>query len=145
MPFLRSGLLILFLCTGFMLHAQPKKLKLEGTKCRLVSISDPGEFYSTYTFTDEDLQALHAAGLKHTLIDKISQHHTESTWPAKLGSLDERIEHPEILKAYVVYKVAEINNMVILVAPAKYNSTQPEGWALTEDVFFVLSKAGVNL
>lgn len=145
MPNLRSTILMLFICSGLIAQAQPKQVKLKGHKCPSIAISDPGEFYSTYNFSDNDLHALDSAGLKNTVIDNIIAHHTETSWPGKLASLDERIANPDILKSYVVYKVAEINNMVVVLVPAKYNSDKPEGWALTEDVYFILSKAGVNL
>lgn len=138
----RLGLSILFLLlfTGTVLQAQSKKYKIDGRKCARTEITDPGELYSTYDLSDSDIESLRSQKVKSKLIDKIIAAHKETNWPAKLGSLDARMQNPEQMKAYVVYKVATVNDIIILVAPAKYNNTFPEGWSLTQDIFFIVNQ-----
>lgn len=141
---LRLSLLALLLVSAVTLHAQPKKYRIEGKKCPRVTLTDPGEFYSTYDFSESDIQAMRDNKLKPALIDRIMQNHREESWPAKLGQLDERIDHPEQMKAYTLYEVTTFGNIHVLVAPAKHNSTLPEGWAPQHDIFFIVNDKALS-
>lgn len=135
---LRLSLIIALLLSAESAHAQPKKIKLQGVKCHRVTIAEPGEFYSTYDFSENEIQAMRENKLKPELIENIIHNHREESWPPKLGQLHERIDHPDQIKAYTLYKVTSVGNIHVLVAPVKYNSNHPEGWIPDNDIFFVV-------
>lgn len=126
------------------LNAQSKKYKIEGTKCQRVEIIDAGELYSTYELNEGEIEMMKIAGLSNYLIDEIKGNHTEDSWPEKLGDLDARIADPDKVKSYVVYKVVTLEDKIILVAPLKYNNDKDSGWALSRDVFFVMSSKAIK-
>lgn len=141
---IQLALAVLFIIGSTSLNAQSKKYKLEGKKCTRVEIIDPGELYSTYELNEGELEMMKVAGLTNYLIDEIKRNHMEDAWPEKLGDLDSRIAEPDKIKTYVVYKVIEFEDKVIVVAPVKYNKDKDTGWALTKDVFFVMSLKGIK-
>ena len=54
------------------------------------------------------------------------------------------LNDPDKLKSYVVYKVVTLEDKIILVAPLKYNKDKDNGWALSRDVFFVMSTKAIK-
>lgn len=138
-------LLIILLLINANVHAQSSKYKIGKVKCVKAAISDPGEFYSTYEFEPTDLNQLKSVKMTDADIETIKHANTESTWPAQLGSFEIRMQNAEKIKSYVVYKVAEIGDKYLLVAPAKYNSAMGDGWAPQNDIYFVVGKAGVKI
>lgn len=139
-----------FLCLLLLLmqtdvHAQSAKYKTGKLKCVKVEITDPGEFYSTYEFIQTDLDQLHTVKLTDAEIENIKHAYNESAWPSELGNFQVRMQNAEKIKTYVVYKIAEIGDKYLLVAPAKYNSGMGEGWAPQKDIYFVIGKAGVKI
>lgn len=125
-------------------QAQPKKFKIDGRKCMLVEITDPGEFYSTYNFEDADIELMKIDKMQPVLIQKIQDNHTEKSWPNLLSALDQRTANPDKIKSYVVYKVIQFNDKCVLVAPAKYNAGLGDGWAPAHDIFFVVGVSGIK-
>ena len=141
-----SAVLLLFIFVfSTAANAQSKTYKVGKRKCERVEIADPGEFYSTYDFETTDIDIITAAGLKEEHIALVQQYHKESNWPTELGNFNVRINEQEKIKSYVVYKIATIGDKVLLVAPAKYNQQLGEGWAPTQDIYFVVGQAGVKI
>lgn len=141
---IQIALVMLLLFVGSNLHAQSKKYKTEGRKCTRVEIVTPGDLYSNYQMSDGDVEMMQIDGIKDFLIEKIKKNCVESAWPEKLASFESRLDNPDIIKKYVVYKVIEINDKVILVAPAKYNQNLEAGWSLTKDIYFVFNAKAVH-
>lgn len=141
---LRLGLLTFLVCFTTITWAQSAKYKTMGRKCVRVEIADAGELYSTYTLTDTEIQSLLDKKIKRELIDDIQAYGNETGWPAKLKLFDERIANPDQIKKYVVYEVAKVNDMHILVIPAKYNSNLPDGWAVSRDIYLLMNDPGVK-
>jgi len=137
-------LLTLLLLTTSAANAQAKKYKIEGKKCSRVEIIEPGDLFSTYDLNDGEIEMMKIQGVNAPLLEKIINTHTEDSWPASLGSLDQRIANPDKIKDYAVYKLATIEDKVILVAPAKFNQNKESGWALTKDIFIVMYKSGIK-
>jgi hypothetical protein len=137
-------ILTLLLLTGSAANAQSKKYKTEGTKCQRVEIIETGAIFSTYDLNDGEIEMLTISGVKPALLDKIKATHKEDTWPAAFGNLEQRIANPDKIKSYVVYKVATIEDKVILVAPFKFNKDKESGWALTKDIFIVMYSTGIK-
>lgn len=138
-------LCLLLLLTQNDLHAQSAKYKIGKVKCVKVEITDPGEFYSTYEFLQTDLDQLRSLKFTEAEIENIKHAYNESAWPSELGNFEVRIQNAEKIKTYTVYKIAEIGDKYLLVAPAKYNSGMGTGWAPQNDIYFVIGKAGVKI
>jgi len=136
--------LCLLLAATISLQAQPKKFKIKGEKCTRVYISDPGEFYSTYEFSDVDIQQMEAEKINHVLIAQIQGTHTELTWSGKIRDFAERMAHPEKLMELVVYEVCTIGTKHVLIAPYKYNKDLPDGWAIQYNIFIVIDEKGLK-
>ncbi len=137
-------ILAMLLLTTSAVNAQAKKYKIEGKKCPRVEIIEPGDLFSTYDLNDGEIEMMKIEGINAPLLEKIISTHTEDSWPTAFGSLDQRIANPDKIKAYAVYKVATIEDKVILVVPAKFNKDKDAGWALTKDVFIVINKSGIK-
>jgi hypothetical protein len=141
---IQLALAVLLIVASTALQAQSKKYKTEGKKCPRVEIIDAGELYSTYELNDGEIEMLKIAGVNEFLLQEIKSLHTEANWPEKLGDLDARIAEPDMIKGYVVYKIADIDDKVVLVVPYKYNKDKASGWAVTKDIYFVMSAKGVK-
>lgn len=138
---------LLAVFTFGILQAQaPAKYKKGKVKCTRAWITDPGELYSTYEFSEEELSLLKSGNKKITnaLVDDIVENHLEEAWPGNLQNLDNRIDNPDILMAYVVYKVAKVDDKYILVIPAAYNKDRESGWIPAHDIYFVIGETGVS-
>ncbi|MFZ1635845.1 MAG: hypothetical protein WAT43_18310 [Chitinophagales bacterium] len=141
---IQIALVTLLIFVGSNLHAQSKKYKTEGRKCTRVEIITPGGLFSNYELSDGDVEMMKIDGIKDFLIEKIKKNGSEKGWPVKLASFEMRMANPDALKKYVVYKVIQLDDKVILVAPAKYNQDLEAGWSLTKDIYFVMYANAVH-
>ena len=144
MKILRLGIVTLLFFTTLLADAQSKKYKVDGKKCVRMELMDAGEFYSTFTIDAAEIETLKAQKVKPILMDHIINNHTEDKWPSELANLDTRFNYPEKVNSYVVFKVAKLNDKYILVVPARFNNDNGEGWASTNDIFFVVGEKGVK-
>ena len=124
------------------LHAQ-KKYKTMGKKFVVVTITDPGELYSTYELNDEEAAALKKE-FGEDLFKDITGKYNEGAWPSKFGDFDTRIENEETTKKYKVFLVKEFDGKNLLVVPAKYNKGMGEGFAPDSDFYLVIGDKGLN-
>jgi hypothetical protein len=142
----RFTVLVLLLLVGnaLPLSAQ-KKIKWEGKKFQAVTITDPGELYSTPDFTESEISQLKAVGkLSQHHVDLIMANYHESQWTNKMNNLDNRIENPGIIMRLKVYKVAKVEDRYVLYVPVKGNGNLPEGWVVTKGFFIVIGTSGVS-
>lgn len=138
------ALLTLFILTSGAVDAQAKKYKIEGIKCTRVEIIVPGDLFSTYDLNDGEIEMLKIQKVNTVLMEKIVNNHKEDAWPSSFGNLDQRIANPEIVKSYVVYKLADLEDKVVLIVPAKYNKDKDGGWSLSKDIFLIMNKSGIK-
>lgn len=138
-------LAILFLLYSSSVFAQ-STYKTHGLKCKATKIIDPGEMYSTISFSEEDEANIRKAVKNSDLAEDIFDLHTESTWPDKMKDLDNRTS--ELGKAtivtYKVFKVCEVDGKIILVIPVKGNSGMPRGYVPDHDFYMVIGIEGVK-
>ena len=131
-----------FAFTGNTAFAQ-KKYKAMGVKCQSVTITDPGELYSTYEFSEEE-----AAEIKLKLGDKLYKDiiakYNESAWPEKLGDFDTRIENEDKTKKYKVFLLHAFDGKNVLVVPAKLNKGMGEGYTSSSDFYIVIGDEGLK-
>ena len=107
-----------------------------------VSIIDPGQLYSTYEFSEGELEA---TSLPAKIQKDIITYGVESNWPESIQGLGFRTDNPEKMKKYKVYKIAEINeNRCILVVPAKENKKMPKGMKPSRDIYFIMGLDGIE-
>ncbi len=108
------------------------------------SLQHPEFIMADYTLTDPEIQSLLADRVKPKLMDKILAQANESAWPAPVNALSTRMENPDRLLAYVVYEIAAVDHKHILIAPKKWNSSRQDGWALHQDLYFIVDEKALQ-
>lgn len=109
-----------------------------------MKITDPGELYSGFDI-DGNSDARNAiknsgAGSYNSILD----HAKESGWPSGIQKLDDRLDKAEKMKEYVVYKVAEFGDKVLLKIPASENKHMASNMQASYDFYFVIGQKGVT-
>jgi len=142
-----AGVLIITLLITIVLVSScgtSKKYKTMGNKCSAVKITDPGEVFSTYMISEEEIKLLKEEGFSQGEIDTIQKYGTEKNWPAAMNNLTSRFANPDKIKAYRTYKLTKLNDKFVLVIPAQRNPEQGEGWVPEHDIYIVIGSGGVK-
>lgn len=138
-------LLTLFSFT-FLQAQAPSKFKKGKVKCARVWITDPGELYSTYQISENEISLIKSTNKKITggLIDDIIADHLETAWPSSLQILSNRVDNPDIVMSYATYKISKFDDKYIIIIPASLNKGMENGWSPQKDVYFVIGESGVS-
>lgn len=136
-------LLILLFMMPHSASAQ-KKYKTFGRKCAAVSITDPGEMYSTYELSSEEQGDILKSGVSEDLMGDILGYDNEGSWPEAMTNLDSRLENAAVIMKYKAFKVATWDSKCVLVIPAKYNANMPQGFAPDHDFYMIINKIGIK-
>jgi hypothetical protein len=110
-------------------------------------IVDPGQIISGYEVRSATniRDILVGAGIPETEHENVFARSNESGWPYLMSNFDQRIANPDILKQFVVRRVAVIDGSNTLVMmPAAENAHMPEGWRPDQDIYAVFATGGVN-
>lgn len=118
-----------------------------------VTIVNVGELMSTYKL-QQDTAAVNAinkiAGLSSTDKENIYKYSNEANWPAGINSLVKRAQNAETIKTYRAFKLASFahaskGTMYILKIPMTENAGMTGDFALSNDIYFVMSAGGFQL
>lgn len=121
-----------------------KRYKTMGNKCTPVKITDPGEIFSTYMISEEEIKFLKEEGFSQAEIDTIQKYGTEKQWPAGMNNLTSRFANPDKIKSYHAYKLTKFNDKIIIVIPSQRNTVEEEEWAPVHDIYIVIGVGGVK-
>ena len=131
--FLSSLLTFVLLITALSLNAQEPKL---------ISITDPGELYSTYNFTSSDQEML-IKTFGQAKFDQINASSHESQWPSGISSLEDRTAKREQIMQYKVQVMAVLGERSLIeIAPAS-NKHMPADMLLEKPFYFVIGNSGI--
>lgn len=121
-----------------------KKYKTMGVKCPSVKITDPGEIFSTYLISEEEIKFLKEEEFSPSDIDTIQKYGTEKNWPDAMNNLTSRFANADKIKLYRTYKLAKLNDKTILVIPASKNAEMISEWKPLHDIYIVIGAGGVK-
>lgn len=110
-----------------------------------VSISDPGELFSTYDLSGdaEAMNALKAAGLGSPDIGRVLAGCHERNWPVDINTLEGRGARRDQIAQYRVRRVCTWQDFSLLVVPTGENTHMPAGMTSGEDFFFIMGNKGL--
>jgi hypothetical protein len=123
-----------------------------GTKLSKVTITDPGELFSTYELEDDaaGVAALNALpGLSAEEKADIYKYSTEANWPTGMATLESRQKNRELIKKYNAYMLTSFTNssnrkISILEVPKSKNSSISGEMALDHDIYIIITDMGIK-
>jgi ABC-type uncharacterized transport system YnjBCD substrate-binding protein len=132
--------LLFLLLSGLLITAQAQKIKFKGLE--KVSITDPGQLYSTYKYEDSDLATLRSVLENEAQVSYVAEYSSEVTWPDGLSTLQGRTQLQETIKSFNAYELADLGDKHVLMIPAKKN--KKSGVKLTQDIFMIMGTSGIR-
>ena|ERR1044072_2525223 len=123
-----------------------------GTKFKKVTITDPGELFSTYHLKEDPdaVAAINAVkGITESEKDDIYKYATEENWPDGMATLQARLDNREEIKKYNAYLVTSFlthqnKKMHIIKVPQSKNAHMKGKMALDHDIYIVISDLGIR-
>lgn len=133
-----------FLLVLFFISCSPKSFRFDGKKLQQVAVTDMGDLYSTYKFTEADKQELGAQFQNKDVVSQIITYSKEENWPDAINSLEKRLKARATLLRYRFYKVAVIGNKTILTLPPQKNRHMPYGFVPAGIMYMVIKSSSVK-
>jgi len=121
-----------------------------GSSLKKVTITNPGELFSTYDLGG-DLEAVAAidalTGYTAEQKEEVYKYSNEEEWPEGMKSLDSRTTNREQIKKYKAYLLTSFPNdsrgtLYILKIPQADNSSVKGSMALSHDIYIVMTEKG---
>lgn len=131
---LKTFLTFFLIMSATMLNAQESKL---------ITISDPGELYSTYNFTTADQeQIIKAYG--QARFDAINNASHESQWPSGIAQLSSRTDRREQMMLYKVKVIAVLGEKSLIEIDPANNKHMPADMVAAKPFYFVIGNSGIG-
>lgn len=134
-------LLLVALLIGF--SSCNKGFFFDGKKIKAVLITDLGEMYSTYNFSNSEKEELGRQLNNKALVDEITRYSKENTWPDAVNTLDERLNSRATMSKYHFYKVAVLGNKTIVSIPKDKNGHMPAGFRPNGPMYMIFASSVV--
>ena len=133
-------LICLMFCSGTAMQ-----YKFRGIKVDKVEIIIPGQLYSNYIFSRQELNTISTAiNGDAELLDEIDAYHVEQSWPDPLSDFNWRIGHGSVISQFTAFRICEISEgKCLLVIPMEKNEKVNEV-QLTRDIYFVMKTSAVK-
>jgi hypothetical protein len=117
--------------------------QLKGQDTKVISITDPGELYSTYNFTTSDQEALvKTLGQEKFTIIKGASHETQ--WPSGISNLEARTEKRELIMKYHINVVAALGEKSVIEINPANNKHMPAEMISAHSFYFVIGNSGIG-
>lgn len=118
-------------------------VQLKGQDTKAISITDPGELYSSYIFTASDQETLvKALGQEKFTIIKGASH--ESQWPSGIATLDSRTQKRDQIMLYHVNIVATLGEKSVIEINPANNKHMPAEMISDRSFYFVIGNSGIG-
>lgn len=123
-----------------------------GQKVSKVTITDPGELFSTYNLEgdDEAVKAINSIkGINASGKEDIYKYSQEENWPAGMATLDGRLSNREEIKKYNAYLLTSFTTasgrkVNILEVPKEKNGHMKGEMALDRTIYIVITDMGIK-
>lgn len=134
-------IIVFFLAFGTIFSAGAQKIKYSSLK--KVTISDPGQLYSTYNFDESEMKTIRAVFNNDVKqVDGFVKYSNESSWPEGLSTLDGRSSLQDAIRGFHAYKLAMLDDKYVLLIPKKKNKRS--GVKFTHDIYMIVGKSGIT-
>ncbi len=122
-----------------------------GAKLKPVTITDPGELFSTFDLegTEAAVSAINALTTVSADEKKdIYKYSQEGNWPGGMATLDDRLKNREEIKKYNAYFLTSFaagdRTVNILKVPMSKNGHMKGAMGLDHDIYIVITSLGIK-
>jgi hypothetical protein len=116
---------------------------LAAQEISVLTITDPGELYSTFDFSTADKDAVIAAvGIDRFEAINLSCH--ENQWPSGIANLDSRNENRDKIKQYHITLVTTLGEKSIVEINSVDNNHMPADMLAPSSFYFVIGSGGLS-
>lgn len=138
-------MIFLLLASWVLTTGAVQKYKFHGIKLKQVTITTPGDLYSTYEFSEADRNAIKVAVREdQSIVDDIGKYHVEENWPEPLNDFNWRIAHGDDIIKLHAYRICFLTeSRVLLVVPYSKNKGN-KAISFTRDIYFVMNSSAVK-